>query len=255
MSSSSSGAGASCSGFCRTCQIQHSLPVGTARVHARAVMQEFQEIRRLDYLSPDSSANPAYSFDRLFPGERGHMFGILECRDEQDRTVVLRAFSSLHEGVRFIEGWVPPILSAQTYHDVVLPGQATIKELSRQMLSVDSASGQYKKLFEERRSVSRELMEEIQSLYSFCNFRGERRGLRDAWLLSGSIPGGVGECCAPKLLNHAARRGLIPVGLAEFYWGEATPSGGRQSGEFYSCCEARCQPILGFLLCGAQRDD
>ena len=27
-------------------------------------------------------------------------------------------------------------------------------------------------------------------------------------------------------------------------------TGGRVSGEFYPSCEARCRPILGFMLCG-----
>lgn len=247
--------GSSCFGFCRACEERHALPMGAARAHAREVIREFEEIQRLDYLSPSSSADPRYSFERLFPGERGHMFGVLECRDGEGETVLLRAFSSLHGGARFIEGWVPPILSSETYRDCVLPGQAAIKDLSRQMLALDRTSGRYKDLFDQRRSISRTLMEEIQSLYFFHNFRGERRGLRDAYALPGSIPGGVGECCAPKLLNHAARLGLRPVGIAEFYWGVATPSGGRQSGEFYPCCETRCRPILGFLLCGVQNPD
>ncbi len=63
-------------------------------------------------------------------------------------------------------------------------------------------------------------------------------------------PTGTGECCAPKLLHHAAVLGLKPVAMAEFWWGEA--KGDRQPGVFYGACETRCQPIMGFLLAGTQ---
>ena len=64
------------------------------------------------------------------------------------------------------------------------------------------------------------------------------------------ITGGMGECCAPKLLNHAARNGLKPLSIAEFFWGEGPMLRRRVSGKFYPSCEARCQPLLGFMLCG-----
>jgi hypothetical protein len=242
----------SCFGYCTACTGTHALPVGRAHHHARQLMREFEEIQRLDYLVPSSAADPALGFDHLFPGERGHMFGVLECRDEKGQSVVLRAFSSLHEGVREIDGWVPPILSPETYRDILLPGQAEIKKLTGLIRSLDSSSPRQVELLAKRRKLSQELMEEIQSLYWFHNFHGEKRSLREAFLFPESIPGGVGECCAPKLLNHAARRGLTPVGIAEFYWGVASPSGRLKAGEFYPCCEARCRPLLGFMLCGVQ---
>ncbi|HIL80657.1 MAG TPA: hypothetical protein EYG54_05250 [Myxococcales bacterium] len=242
----------SCFGYCSACARRHVLPVGRAHQHARRLMREFEEIRRLDYLVPSSAADPQLAFDHLFPGERGHMFGVLECQDKGGKSVVLRAFSSLHEGVRQVDGWVPPILSPETYRDILLPGQAEIKKLTGLIQSLDPASSQCIELLGKRRKLSQGLMGEIQSLYWFHNFRGEKRPLREAFLFPESIPGGVGECCAPKLLNHAARTGLTPVGIAEFYWGAASPSGKLKAGEFYPCCEARCRPILGFMLCGVQ---
>ena len=215
-------------------------------------MREFRELRRLDYLAGPEAADPRLSFDHLFQGERGHMFGVLECRDRMDRPVILRAFSSLHEGIRMVEGWVPPVLSPETYRDLVLPGQAEIKRLSRRMKESQPGSPQHVRLFQERRGISRRLMRQIQSRYIFLNFRGEEASLRDAYLHADSIPGGVGECCAPKLLNHAARQGLRPVGIAEFYWGGQNLSGRSALEDFHPCCEARCRPILGFLLCGVQ---
>ncbi len=240
-----------CFGYCGACARDHALPEGRARDHAEALMREFEAIQRLDYLSPLQDADPRLGFDHLFPGERGHMFGVLACQDNEGREVILRAFSSLHEGVRDVDGWVPPILSPETYREILLPGQVRIKELSALMRNLDSSSLEYSKLFGKRRKLSQDLMEEIQSLYWFHNFRGEKRSLKEAYLFPDSIPGGVGECCAPKLLNHAARSGLRPMSIAEFYWGAPSSSGKLRAGEFYPCCETRCRPILGFMLCGA----
>jgi hypothetical protein len=65
-----------------------------------------------------------------------------------------------------------------------------------------------------------------------------------------AMPTGTGECCAPKLLHHAAVHGLTPLGLAEFYIGRENRSATRAHGRFFAPCEEKCRPILGFLLCG-----
>ena len=214
------------------------------------MMEEFNEIRRLDYLVSDEDADPLLSFDHLFPGDRGHMFGVLECIDRGGEVHVLRAFSSLRGGVRKIDGWVPPIHTDEMWESVVLPTQARIKELTFEMNEHDPASRDYEKLFEERKRISTELVTRVQDELVLTNFRGERRGLKQVHPTPEKIPGGVGDCCGPKLLNFAARHDLKPLGLSEFYWGAATPSGSKVQGEFYSCCREKCQPILGFMLCG-----
>ncbi len=237
-------------GHCRDCGREHRLPEGSAPAYALELMEEFAAIRRLDYLAPSEAADPELSFDQLFTREQGNMFGVLECVDALGRTVVLRAFSSLHRGVRDVAGWVPPILSATTFYDLVLPGQEQIERLTQQMAGLDPDSRPRQTRAEQRRHLSQGLLAEIQQRYRFHNFRGEARSLRDAFAGSGGIPGGVGECCAPKLLNHAAKQKLRPVGLAEFYWGGSKGSRSRRQGHFYPSCERRCQPILGFMLCG-----
>jgi len=237
-------------GFCRDCGRVHSLPEGNAREHARRLMREFEALRRLDYLSPESEADPRLSFDQLFPGRRGHMFGVLECEAPDGRQVVLRAFSSLHGGIRTVEGWAPPILPDEVFNPLVLPGQAEIKRLTEQMRALDRASPEYCRLFEQRRAISRELMPRVHDAYQLRNFRGRSRPLREAWARPHGLPGGVGDCCAPKLLNHAALRGLRPRGIVEFYWGGPHRSGRFQPGRFYPACAEKCRPILGFLLCG-----
>jgi hypothetical protein len=240
----------SCMGYCSDCGVVHSLPEGNASFHGRKLMDEFSRIRRLDYLAPEKEADPHLSFDYLFSGERGHMFGILECLDLQGNQVILRAFSSLRDGVRHIEGWVPPIHSDELWETVVLPEQARIKSMTHKIKDEPPRSSAVSKILEERKRISRELVAKVQEQLLFTNFRGERRYLKDVFNRPNEIPGGVGDCCGPKLLNHAALNQLKPVGLSEFYWGAATPSGSKVQGRFYPCCKEKCQPILGFILCG-----
>lgn len=213
-------------------------------------MAEFEAIGRLDYRTPAAQADPRLSFEHLFPGRRGHMFGVLECVDRNGATVVLRAFSSLHDGIRKIDGWVPSILPDEDYDAIVLPGLDEIKRMTWELELMDGASKEHGALARERREFSQSLMKQIHRLYRLTNFRGETRPLAEVWNRPHGMPGGVGDCCGPKLLNHAARNDLRPVGLAEFYWGGPHPAGNRRAGEFYPCCEEKCRPILGFMLCG-----
>lgn len=236
-----------CFGDCRDCGRRHELPVGNARAHALELIREFEELQRLDYLVGKDAADPLLSFAHLFPVGHGNMFGVLECEDAHGETVVLRAFSSLRRGIREIDGWVLPILSAQTYFGVIVPEQQKIEHMTRRLRGLESGSAEHSEVLLERKRASRELLDEMRSRYRFHNFRGEERVLEDAVWPPRAAPGGVGECCAPKLLDHAARNGLRPRGLAEFYWGD---NGNKVSGDFYPSCEARCRPILGFMLCG-----
>ena len=213
-------------------------------------MSEFTTQQRLDYLTPCSKANPAFSFQVLLPGDRGHMFGVMECTTPEGETVFLRAFSSLGTGVRDIPGWVPYILDTATFNHTILPKQNEIKRLTRLRNSLPPDAPARAAIEEERAGISRSLMPAVHDLYQLKNFRGETRSLRDVFRSAGGIPGGVGDCCAPKLLNYAASRDLRPVSVAEFYWGGTNKSGSKVPGQFYEACEEKCQPILGFMLCG-----
>lgn len=228
----------------------HSLGVGNAAAQARELMAEFESLGRLDYLAPAAQADPRLSFDFLFPGRRGHMFGVLECVDRNGGKVVLRAFSSLHGGIREIAGWVPSILSNVDHERIVLPGLDEIKRMTRELEKMPANAAGRGELGRRRRAFSRGLMKRIHALYRLTNFRGETRSLAGCWNRPNGLPGGVGDCCGPKLLNHAARHNLRPVGLAEFYWGGPHPTGNRRAGELQPCCVEKCQPILGFMLCG-----
>jgi len=122
---------------------------------------------------------------------------------------------------------------------VLLPLKAMIVEADSKMQI----------LKQQRRELSRTLQTQMHNAYVLTNFAGETRSLREL-ITEGAMPTGMGDCCAPKLLHYAATHDLIPLAMAEFWWGSPSPDGYKIQGEFYGACVERCQPLMGFLLSG-----
>ncbi len=104
-------------------------------------------------------------------------------------------------------------------------------------------------LSRQRRDLSRRLMRRIHAAYRIVDRAGREHRLQCAHLEPDRMPGGVGDCCAPRLLAWASRQGLEPLGMAEIWIGAPPTSGVRQQGRIYGACERLCQPLLGFMLC------
>ncbi len=182
------------------------------------------------------------------------MFGLLECEDSAGETVVLRAFSSQYNALWNVDGWVPPLFDTEAYDQIMIPGDVKIKDLGRKIAALGDGDDGLLILKQQRKHLSQSIMKELHGLYELHNFCGETAPLHEFFQGSSGLPAGAGDCCAPKLLNHAACNNLRPLGIAEFYWGKTNRSGTREHGEFYSCCSINCQPILGFMLCGINND-
>ena len=238
-----------CYGYCAQCETEYRLGVGGAMEYAKELMETLQTMGRLDIDVPDDEKDPRLSLEALFPGDRGHMFGVLECASQTGDRVFLKAFSSLRGGIRFVPGWVKPNLSQVDYERVVWPQEQKIKAISAQWKSASDATKKAR-LAQARTQLSQNLWREMRSLYRFFNFTGGTASI-DHLFGDRGVPGGVGECCAPKLLCAAAKANLKPLGLCEFYWGPTKKYDGKTPGTFYPCCEQRCRPILGFILCGS----
>ena len=189
------------------------------------------------------------SLDYLFGPARGQMFGVLVYADRDGRQGVLRAFSGQYNGLWEVPGWVPPILDPREFMRVIEIDEPRIKELTRRIQGLAPDDPERKAMQAQRRELSRSLTARIFDLYRLTNFRGQTRSLADVFL-GPSMPTGTGECCAPKLLHHAAQHGLTPLGLAEFYVGRENRSATRRHGQFFAPCAEQCRPILGFMLCG-----
>jgi len=213
-------------------------------------MSLLQAHRRIDFHLPLAMADPWCSLDPLFGEAGGKMFGVLCCRDEEGKRVVLRAFSGQFNGLWSVDGWVEPLVDVGALAALTKEPEQIIKKLGTELALLPEGSDGYRQLCRTRKALSRQLMHAIHDLYWLRNFRGERLPLSAVFLGSGAPPSGTGDCCGPKLLQHAVRNGLRPEGLAEFYWGADSASGAKRHGQLYPACAERCGKILGFQLCG-----
>ena len=70
------------------------------------------------------------------------------------------------------------------------------------------------------------------------------------FFVEGLPPSGAGDCAAVKLLQYAHSRNLVPIALAEFWWGAAPVGGLREHGRYYPACRSRCRKVLPYMLNG-----
>jgi len=243
-----------CRGYCLRCNRYHSLNQGDSRKAALALMAELENKGRIDLLAEDHEANPQHSLDYLYGPALGQMFGVLEYRAPDGSLGILRAFSGQYNGTWQVEGWAPPLFDKELWQETNCPTEKQIKTIGRRIDQLASDNPLRLKLIKQRKSISQQLMKELHDIYRLTNFNGETKPLKDVFLGQGGIPTGTGDCCAPKLLNHAARHHLTPLGISEFYMGCQNRSQTKQHGTFYPSCAEKCQPILGFLLCGLDKD-
>ncbi len=214
------------------------------------LMGQLDQHRRIDFSVPQEAADPRCSTTGLFGEAGGKMFGILSCRDAHGRQVVLRAFSGQYNGLWQVDGWVGPIFDVAAFNELVAAPEQEIKRVGKEMAALPKDSHQRRGLVAFRRTLSRTLMQDIHHLYQLVNFRGEKVPLLAAFNGKTAPPAGTGDCCGPKLLHHAVTHGLQPEGMIEFYWGRSNASCTKMHSRLYSACAAKCQPILGFMLCG-----
>lgn len=169
---------------------------------------------------------------------RGKMFGVLITADGS----VLKAYSGQICGRSDWEGYVPAVF------DYLQP-DGFFKRHEAEIVAMHEAG-------RPTRERSAALQRWLFSQFMLCSPSGERRSVRDVfadWAEANHSkqvmpPGGTGECCAPKLLHYANSHGMVPIALAEFWYG-ASPKGEiRHHGMTYQPCQGKCQPILPFLL-------
>ena len=269
---------ATCYGYCTTCDEVHYLAEGNSRKYALELIAKIEQNKRIDFhtLDPD----PIFSTDCLWEKRGGQMFGVLECVDADGKTVVLRAFSGQFNTHWQAEGWVSPAFDLKEYDQILPKVKSAVQQMTDDIDSCKQKADQCKLKFEEamrsggrteqkdyrkhmrealktfdlskkkRRTYSQSMMFVFQDLYQLQNFKGEKQSILNVFYEDRGVPIGSGDCCAPKLLHAAAQKGLKPLGLTEFYFGKENKSSTKHHKEFYSCCKNKCQPILGYMLCG-----
>lgn len=238
------------SGFCRNCGREHRLGPGNTLESCRELMSRLQRQGTIDLFSDRPVADLSLGTASLFGPARGKMFGVMECLTRDGDRVFCYAFSGQYNGLWLVDGWAPPLFEVTDFFAVTHLKEKRIKQLGREIESCTPHSAGWLAGRKKRRLLSRELMQNIHGLYRLHNFRGETAKLQDAFIGNTGIPTGTGDCCAPKLLNHAARNNLRPLGLCEFFWGRENKAGGHRHGVPAASCTEKCRPILGFMLCG-----
>ncbi len=111
-----------------------------------------------------------------------------------------------------------------------------------------------KDLKNKRKRLSDALQRWLFQQFEMLNARGERRNLLDIFAPTPqrTPPAGTGECCVPKLLQHAFVMGYRPLSMAEFWLGRSPKTEIRREGAFYPACPGKCGPTLGFMLQGLE---
>lgn len=140
--------------------------------------------------------------------------------------------------------------------------KAELVRLKRKWRNIQDALDEKMAVFDRRidsmKQLRHQLSEELQTWlfhhFVMLNSRGEERDLMDIFQFSpvGMPPSGSGECCAPKLLQHAFKTGMKPLCMAEFWWGESPKNVIRQHLDYYPACRGKCLPILTFMLEGME---
>lgn len=269
---------ATCYGYCTDCDEVHYLTAGNSRKYALELMADLEEHKRIDFHTP--TPDPIFTTNCLWGKRGGQMFGVLECVDADGKNVVLRAFSGQFNTRWQAEGWVPPTFDLEKYYRILPKLKSSIQQMTEEIELCKQNTDTCKRNFEEamqsgdhaaqsecrrqirktvqaldrskanRRAYSQSMLLVVQDLYQLQNFKGNRRSIRDVFYEKRGIPIGSGDCCAPKLLHEAAQKGLTPLGMTEFYFGKENRSSTRFHKEFYPSCKNKCQPILGYMLCG-----
>lgn len=103
-----------------------------------------------------------------------------------------------------------------------------------------------------RSADSENLQQWLFSNFRVLNAHGESKSLSEIFAETspGIPPSGSGECCAPKLLQAAYRRGWKPIAMAEYWYGKPKNGELRINGSWYPACRGKCLPILRWMLKG-----
>ena len=160
--------------------------------------------------------------------------------------------------------FVPPVYDLNNPSDYYKEEERNISAINRQIEELqkhaDANKPKISILKRERKGRSKALQEWIFSRFNFVNRHNVARNIIDIFedAKRGLPPGGSGECAAPRLLQFAFTHGLVPVAMAEFWYGISPKVVYKdQSGEhelrrvhlqFYPSCIEKCSPLLSYML-------
>ncbi|MBQ0070301.1 MAG: hypothetical protein KBS81_00345, partial [Spirochaetales bacterium] len=195
-----------------------------AKNEARNLLKKMEENQSVSF--PPS---PEYPLSMV---KDGNMFGVLIAETKGGERKVLYGYSGAIQGHYDVPGFVHSCYSAKDFQVIFDKYDARIHALTDQIEKEGRED-----LKEERRALSNTAQKEIEKIFVFSKWNGER--------MHGLPPRprtGTGECAGLKLINTALRKGWEMKGLAEFrYHKDREP-------EFLPPCEERCGTLLPDML-------
>jgi tRNA pseudouridine32 synthase/23S rRNA pseudouridine746 synthase len=131
------------------------------------------------------------------------------------------------------------------------------QSIRQRQVKVDQLAKPIAELKLQRKTLSADLQNRIFSQYQFLNKKLVPKSLVDIFAETAlrTPPAGAGECAAPKLLQYAFQHHLMPLAMAEFWWGASPKSEVKKHQQYYPACTGKCQPILKHMLVGMQMDE
>lgn len=190
---------------------------------------------------------------------RGKMMGVLVCQDQAGRIGYLAAFSGLLDGKSDIGYFVPPILDLTSKESFFKKEELAISAINQRVKLLEESPqakeqnrAEILSLRKERRQRSQALQSETFRRCVLLSATGEKKSVLDIFKEKGLglPPSATGDCAAPRLLQEAFLDGLKPLHMGEFWMGTSPKATDRRHGCFYPACQAKCRPILEFMLSG-----
>ncbi len=190
------------------------------------------------------------------------MIGVLVCTDSEGAEKILVTNSGISKQLRINDGsieYVPPIVSAKKIEEALFENDAEIHALT-DSISENADSEKIAK----RKALCEESLKKVHGLYNFHVMpkSGEKKTLslreicieynkRNFLPLNRLPPTGIGDCCAPKLIDHAIKNSLTPVSMCEMRLENPKGENPTENPDEEKCippCDSRCGILLPAML-------
>ncbi len=183
------------------------------------------------------------------------MFGVLVVQNANKEIGYLATFSGKIADENYPSSFVPSVFDVSTDDFFINKGMHLLTLIGNEISALESSQNneslsKIEDLKNLRKEKSAQLQQQLFDNYHFLNQNNESKNLCDIFesYNSKKPPSAAGECAAPKLLQYAFQHNLLPIAIAEFWWGQSPKSEIRIHGEFYTSCNDKCRPILSYML-------
>lgn len=185
---------------------------------------------------------------------KGKMFGVLVVKNSKKEIGYLSTFSGKLQDEPHPTVFVPSLFNLATDNYFISKGMTELSLISNEINRLEKETLPVllaiQHLKNERKLKSMVLQQQLFDHYHFLNKSLKSKSLCAIFESAGNKKpaAGSGECAAPKLLQYAYVKNMIPLAIAEFWWGQTTQSAERKHGHFYPSCNEKCRPILDYML-------